>query len=319
MTTNVMSTNEEDTQVILVVGATGAQGGAVVDALLRAGRTVRALVRDETSPAARQLAARGVDLRIGTFDDPAAVRAAVTGADGVFSMQMPPHPRDLDSERRAAALLVRASVDAGVRQIVHSSVARADDHENFIGWTEQRWWPGYWLGKAAANDAVRSGALDHWTILKPAFMMDNFIPPKVDSMFPRMRSGFITTAMSPQTRLDLIAAADIGRVAAAVFDDTSGRYHHRELDLAAESLTMSEVAATISAVTGSAVAAQHVSAEDAVAAGTHRGVVENQLWASAEGYRVDSAQARGHGVPLQSFRDWAADHAAQFAVPAQPS
>lgn len=302
-------------QAILVVGATGAQGGAVVDALLRAGHTVRALVRDPASPSATALAARGVDLRPGTFDDQASIRAAVTGAEGVFSMQMPPRPTDLDSERRAADLLVRTSVDSGVRTIVHSSVARAGDHESFVGWAEERWWPGYWLGKAAANDAVRSSSVERWTILKPAFMMDNFIPPKVDSMFPRMRSGLITTALDPGTRLDLIAAADIGRVAAAAFDDTSGRYDRRELDLAAESLTMSEVAATISGVTGSTITAQHLSLEDTMAAGTHRGVAESQLWASVEGYRVDLTQARELGPDLQRFEDWARDHALRFAVP----
>ncbi len=298
---------------VLVTGATGAQGGAVVDALLAAGRPVRALVRNPGSAAARRLAERGVQLRQGSFEDSEAVAAAVRGADGVFSMQPPPRPDAPDSEQRAAQILVDSAVAAGVRAFVHTSVARADEHEQFIGWREGRWWPLYWTSKAAANEAVRSSALTSWTILKPAFMMDNFVAPKANSMFPRLAFGEITTAMRPDTRLDLIAAADIGRVAAAALCDPE-QFDHQEIDLAAESSTMSEVAAVIADVTNSPVSARHLDPDQAVAAGAHRGVVENQVWASVEGYKVDLDRAARRGFDLRSFADWAAEHESRFVV-----
>ena len=59
---------------VLVLGATGGQGDAVAAALLREGRPVRALVRDETSAAARRLGAAGAQLAAGeTFQDSALV------------------------------------------------------------------------------------------------------------------------------------------------------------------------------------------------------------------------------------------------------
>ena len=54
---------------ILVLGATGAQGGAVARHLLAAGWPVRALVRDPSKPAARALAEAGVAVQAGDFDD----------------------------------------------------------------------------------------------------------------------------------------------------------------------------------------------------------------------------------------------------------
>jgi uncharacterized protein YbjT (DUF2867 family) len=50
------------TKTIAVAGATGAQGGAVVDALLERGASVRALVRSTGSERARNLAYRGAEL-----------------------------------------------------------------------------------------------------------------------------------------------------------------------------------------------------------------------------------------------------------------
>ena len=60
---------------IAVLGATGQQGGAVVDALLAAGRPVRAVVRTPGSPKAAALAARGVEVVAG--DERAPVRRRV--------------------------------------------------------------------------------------------------------------------------------------------------------------------------------------------------------------------------------------------------
>lgn len=54
-----------ETAPVVVVGATGGQGGAVLDALLDAGRPVRAIARDPSSGRATKLADRGVALATG--------------------------------------------------------------------------------------------------------------------------------------------------------------------------------------------------------------------------------------------------------------
>ncbi len=55
--------------LILIAGATGTQGGAVIEALLAKHIAVRAIVRDKNSEAAKALAAKNVEIAEATFDD----------------------------------------------------------------------------------------------------------------------------------------------------------------------------------------------------------------------------------------------------------
>ncbi|UZW57417.1 NmrA family NAD(P)-binding protein [Sphingobium sp. JS3065] len=294
-----------DKKILFVAGATGAQGGAVIDALEGGEFTLRALVRDPSSAAAQALAARGVELIQGDFDDSESLERGVKGAYGVFSVQMPPAMDDLEREARTARKLVDAARNNGVEIFVHTSVARAGDHESFVGWAERRWWPDYWLSKDAANQAVRAAGFPHWVILKPALMMDNLVAPRSYWMYPGLKSrATFETAFAPDTRLHFIAAADVGRFAAAAFADPA-RFDRQEIDLAAEALTMSEIAQAVSGATGKPVTAQHFSGEEAVKMGNPPGLTESQEWANVEGYKVDTEKANSHGIALERLSDWA--------------
>src|SRR5258708_38823510 len=69
---------------VLVVGATGKQGGAVAQHLLGAGMLVRALTRNPDKPAARTLADRGAEVVAGDLGDADSVRRALAGGSAVF-------------------------------------------------------------------------------------------------------------------------------------------------------------------------------------------------------------------------------------------
>src|SRR4051794_3929282 len=72
---------------ILVLGATGAQGGSVARALLSRGRfDVRVLTRKPDSPAAQQLRALGAEIVQGDLDDRASLQRALEGVYGVFGV-----------------------------------------------------------------------------------------------------------------------------------------------------------------------------------------------------------------------------------------
>jgi len=62
---------------VLVLGATGGQGGAVAGALLARGARVRALVRRPDDPSVRRLSERGVEAVVGSLDDRIALGAAM--------------------------------------------------------------------------------------------------------------------------------------------------------------------------------------------------------------------------------------------------
>lgn len=299
---------------ILVTGATGKQGGAVARALLKAGRPVRALTRDPGSAAGRALAAQGVDVVKGDFTDPASLDAALAGVDGVFSMQVGSHPGDPDAEVVTGKALIEAAGRAGVDTVVHTSVARAGDHENFIGWDEGRWEPLYWKNKAAVNDMVKAQGFRHWVILKPALIMEDIVPPQADLQFASLRErGRFETAIEPETRLDWIAAQDIGAFAAAAFADPM-RFHGHEIDLAAESFTLPEVAARMAKATGKPVSAVTFSSDERLAQGHDPMHFAHEVWNNVEGYKVDLDAVRRWGIPLTTLDQFIEQHRDRFVI-----
>lgn len=137
----------------------------------------------------------------GDFNDPASLDAALAGVGGLFSMQMGSHPDDPDTEVVTGRALTEAAGRAGIDTVVHTSVARAGDQTNFAGWNEGRWEPLYWNNKSAVIDMVKSQGFRHWTILKPAMIMDNLVPPMVENMWPSIRErGQFETAVDGDKR-----------------------------------------------------------------------------------------------------------------------
>ena len=74
-------------KTILVTGATGRQGGSVVNHMLAKGWTLRALTRSPSGPAAEQLARKGIEVVQGDLEDPASLESAARGAYGIYSVQ----------------------------------------------------------------------------------------------------------------------------------------------------------------------------------------------------------------------------------------
>ena len=78
---------------VLVTGATGKQGGAVVEALLTRGHQVRALTRNSASSAANRLRQQGVEIAVGDFTDHDSLVRAARGAHSPrFPAPRPPQP-----------------------------------------------------------------------------------------------------------------------------------------------------------------------------------------------------------------------------------
>ena len=74
-------------KIVLVTGATGRQGGAVVRHMLPRGWKLRALTRNPDSVVAQDLARRGIEVMRGDLEDLTSLDRAVRGAYGVYSVQ----------------------------------------------------------------------------------------------------------------------------------------------------------------------------------------------------------------------------------------
>ena len=298
---------------VLVTGATGAQGGAAARRLLATGRRVRFLTRDPQTAAARALIAAGAQAAQGDLGDAASIAAAMHGVEAVFSVQVPDITGN-DKERRHGFALVQAARAAGVLHFVHTSVARAGQHTGFPGWDSGRWLNKYWTDKWDIEEAVRHAGFARWTVLQPAFMMDNLALPKSGFMFAHLAQGELLTALRPDTRLHFIAADDVGSFAAAALSETA-HLHSQTIALATEALTMTEVAATLARVLQTNVRAVHVTPQEALAAGLFPGWVNTQEWMNEVGYAVDIDKARSCEIALTPLDAWAVAHSDSIRVP----
>ncbi|MFF5076169.1 NmrA/HSCARG family protein [Actinoplanes sp. NPDC000266] len=280
---------------VLVVGATGQQGGAVTRALRAAGIPVRALVRDPAKTV------DGADVVVGDLEDRDSLRKAAGGAGAVFSMQMPPLKDgsfDFDGELRQAVNLIEAAREAGVPHFVHSSVSGS---RRLPG--DERWAPmrPYYAAKAGIEDRVKEAGFPFWTLIRPGFFMENFLPSQA-YLLPRGLEGGIVTTLKPRTRLSLVAVDDIGTtVAAAVADPYA--WNEVELELASDHLTLTEIAAAMG------MTAPEMSEQEALAGGMPPyAVLSNQLMNEVP-QPARPEFARALGVPVTSFARWASEKA----------
>ncbi|MGW6128718.1 NmrA family NAD(P)-binding protein [Cellulomonas sp. NPDC055163] len=298
----------EKTKRVLVTGATGLQGGAVVQALLRGGHTVTAFVRNPDSDSARVLARQGVAMATGNLDDIASLEAASAGHDAVFSVQLAGvDPTNPGVERRQALNIATAAKRAGVSQIIHTSVSGTGWRSQHPGYVQGDMFQAYWEQKEAAEDAVRQSGVARWTILKPAFFMDNFLPGDNKNLFPELHhlpEGSLATSDGPQTVLALINTDDFGAAVAAVVADPDG-FHEAEIEFAGDAMTHTEIAEVISAIANRNVTAVFRNPEEweQVRGATQRG---ERTWDDLVGYPARPHHAARYGLSTTTFRQWAA-------------
>jgi uncharacterized protein YbjT (DUF2867 family) len=112
---------------VLVIGATGQQGGATARHLLERGRTVHAMVRNPDSPAAKALQDAGASLVVGDLDDPASLRTAMEGMHGVFlvlTMMAGPKisPEGVAAEERRGKAVAGLAQESGIEHLVYTSI-----------------------------------------------------------------------------------------------------------------------------------------------------------------------------------------------------
>ncbi|MGN5635757.1 NmrA family NAD(P)-binding protein [Streptomyces sp. AC154] len=292
---------------VLVSGATGKQGGATARALLAAGTPVRALVRDAAAARARAVEELGAELVTGDLDDRASLARAAAGARAVFSVQMPAFTGtgfDFDGEVAQARNLIEAAREAGVPHFVHTSVTGAGQHTETPGWAEGRWtsMEGTLGAKAAIQELVRAAGFPYWTLLKPGFFMENFLPSSA-FLFPRGIEGGLVSVLNPETRLSLVAVDDIGAAAAAAVADPH-TFNKVELELASDHLSMTRIAEVLSQVLGTHLSAPDMTETQARAAGMP-GPGASHEYLNVAGQPGRPEYARDLGIPLTTFETWA--------------
>ena len=219
---------------VLVTGATGKQGGHLVNELLARGHSVRALTRKPESPAAAALAERGVAVVTGDFEDQGSLERAARGVDTVFAMATPFEIGE-KGETREGINIVHAAAAAGVSHLVYSSVAGADRATGI---------PHFDSKFEVEKEIRRSGV--PFTIVAPVFFMENFL---ADFMMAGLAQGSIAIAVPATRRLQQISVANIAQFTALVIERRDG-FLGKRIDIASDELTLTTAAAAISDASG---------------------------------------------------------------------
>jgi uncharacterized protein YbjT (DUF2867 family) len=121
-----------DRKIIAVVGATGAQGGGLVRAILAdsgGGFAVRALTRHPQSDKAKALAAAGAEVVSADIDDEPGLVRALQGAHGAYFVTNFWEHFSPEREMKQAATMARAAKAAGLKHAIWSTL---EDSRRFV-------------------------------------------------------------------------------------------------------------------------------------------------------------------------------------------
>lgn len=275
-------------RVILVTGATGHQGGAVLRKLRERGFPVRALTRDPNQEKARALVGHGTEVVRGDLHDPASLTRALDGVYGVFAVQA--SSGGPENEMRQGIALADAAQRSRISHFVYSSVGSADRHTGIP----------HFESKFRIEEHIRATGM-RYTILRPVFFMENWL-----GMRQPLEQGTLALPLSPDTRLQMIAVDDIGAFAAMPFEKP-GHWQGRAVDLAGDELSMTELAERFSRTSGREVRYQQVPWEEWE---KRQGKEMTTMWRWFEdvGYSVDISALRQEHPALMGFERWLSLH-----------
>lgn len=241
-------------KIIAVVGATGAQGGGLVRAILNdkgGGFAARAITRDVRSEKAKKLAELGAEVVAGDVDDPRSLKNAFDGAYGAYCVTFFWEHFSPEKELTHARAMAEAAHAAGIGHVIWSTL---EDTRQWVPLEDNRmptlmgkYKVPHFDGKGEAN-AIFTGLGLPVTLLNTSFYWDNLIHFGMGPKKGPDGKLAITLPMADK-KLPGIAAEDIGRCAYGIFK--RGReFSGRTVGIAGEFLTGAQMAAALTRALG---------------------------------------------------------------------
>jgi NAD(P)H dehydrogenase (quinone) len=209
--------------MILITGAAGKTGRAVIRALLARGQAVRALVhKPEQVRPVKELGVQ--EVAAGDLCDPAAVGEAARGSRAIYHICPNMHP----DEATIGQAVIAAARSAEVQHLVYHSVLHPQVEAM----------PHHWLKMRVEEQLFESGL--SYTILQPAAYMQNVLA-QWNSI---IQDGIYPVPYGVETRLGMVDLDDVAEAAATVLTEAGHTGATYEL-AGAEALSQIEVAAVL--------------------------------------------------------------------------
>ena len=218
---------------VLVIGATGKQGGAVAHALLKKNYMVQALCRNPFSLKAKKLKEINVEVIEGNFYNTKTIIKAARYSDAAFFLTT--FIDGIAKEAEQGIKIAESLKEAGVMHIVYSSVASADKNTGVPHFETK-----LMVEKRLATLGVP------YTIIAPVAFMENLFSPW---SLPELKKGKISNAYSPNRKLQQIAVEDIGSFAAEIIA-LGAETHNKRFEIAGDEISWLDAADTLSRITG---------------------------------------------------------------------
>lgn len=274
---------------VLVIGATGNQGGSVVKFLLPKGYHIRTLTRKLDSPAAKRLTEQGVEVVKGDFSDSDSLLKAASGMDTVYAMTTP-FEAGPEAETRQGISIVDSVKKAAVGHLIFGSVANADRKTGIPHFDSK-----YEVEKHIASLNVP------YTISAPTYFMDNYLTPWV---LPALKEGKLTLGMPPNRPLQQTSLNNIGAFVAALVERRDKVFGKR-IDIAGDELTGEQTAAILSKASGHNIKYEGFDPETLRKESDDMATMYK--WFNDIGYSVDIKKLHQDypEVKWQSLKDWA--------------
>ena len=252
-------------KIIAVMGATGAQGGGLVRAILndkQGGFSARAITRNVNSDKAKALAKMGAEIVQADVNDEKSIRKAFDGAYGAYCVTFYWEHFSPEKELAQAKNLAQAAKEAGVKHVIWSSL---EDMRKWVPLSDNRmptlmgkYKVPHFDAKGEANKFFTDLGLPV-TIMNTSFYWDNMI---YFGMGPKKGPDgklAITFPMGDK-KLPAMAAEDIGKCAYGIFK--RGReFIGKTVGISGEFLTGEQMAAQLSEVLGKEIDYNSVSPE----------------------------------------------------------
>ncbi|WP_114970151.1 NmrA/HSCARG family protein [Rhodoferax ferrireducens] len=246
-----------DRKIIAVVGATGAQGGGLVRAILNdpgGGFSVRAITRNASSEQAKALAKLGAEVVSADIDDEAGLTAALKGTHGAYFVTFFWAHMSPAKEKAEVRSMASAAKAAGIQHVIWSTL---EDTRQWVPLSDNRmptlmgeYKVPHFDAKGESNKFFTEMGVPT-TFMYASFYWDNLIHfgmgPKKG---PDGKLAF--TLPMGDKKLAGIAAEDIGKCAYGIFKK-GAEYIGKSVGIAGEHLTGTQMAASLSAALGQAV------------------------------------------------------------------
>ncbi|KAI0688758.1 NAD(P)-binding protein [Cytidiella melzeri] len=246
------------TKLILVIGATGAQGLAVIDSLLAPSGdgkpspyTVRALTRDPSGYRAQELATKGCELVKGAFDNYDVVRAALQGCYGAWVNTDGFTVGEQKELHAGVRIFEIAKQTKSLRHYIWSNLDYGLKKGNY----DEKYHCGHYDGKGRVAEWMQAQQSDTsetgltWSVVTSGPYMQMLRNMMFGPLNKRPDGTYVFASPIGQGHVPMIALEDLGFWARYTFDNraaTSGK----DLEVASDMVDWEYLVSTFKAVSG---------------------------------------------------------------------